>query len=141
MYQLLILSVYRNDNYWFINIIGKTKLLLTSKLPQFKNLITLLKEGSKKQGRALCSEDLHGFWDLVSIEISDVESKFTKLAQRRLLGWKPVCVEPPILTTKPTRRSIPKEVLQKKRESEMDLRRAARSRLALAKARMQETKE
>lgn len=111
-----------------------------SKLPQFRNLISILKDGSKPDPH-LCSDDLHGFWDLVSIEIAEVEGKFTKLAQRRLLGWQPVPVEAPVLTKKPTRRSIPREVLQKRRESEMDLRRAARSRLAIAKARLQETKE
>lgn len=68
--------------------IGKANLLTSKKFNQFAGLchsnMTSTQEG---QFQVTC-EDLEGFWDLVMIQVSDVETLFAELTLLRSNGWK-----------------------------------------------------
>jgi len=68
--------------------IGKAHLLVDKKFKQFKELCQKnLSEQDDAPFRTL-NEDLAGFWDLVSIQVSDVRDTFTEIDQMKNNNWK-----------------------------------------------------
>ncbi|XP_071451036.1 disks large-associated protein 5-like [Hetaerina americana] len=65
--------------------IGKAQLLMNGKLKQFNRLIDVSTNGSDEN--VVTVTDLQGFWDLVSLEISDVESTFSALTKLKENDW------------------------------------------------------
>uniref|UniRef100_A0A1B6DJN1 Uncharacterized protein n=1 Tax=Clastoptera arizonana TaxID=38151 RepID=A0A1B6DJN1_9HEMI len=69
-----------------LSAIGQTKLLLQNKIEQFQILIQdcKLQRGSKK----VLIDDLVGFWDLISMQVEDLDQKFEMLEGLMKQNWK-----------------------------------------------------
>ncbi|XP_065053311.1 disks large-associated protein 1-like [Rhopilema esculentum] len=67
--------------------IGKSQLLLTKKFKQFEKLCNENIENSPGKKRPM-STDLEGFWDMVSIQVEDVNRMFDNLEELRNNNWK-----------------------------------------------------
>lgn len=74
---------------------GKARLLCSQKMKQFEGLChTNLNQipGEKFQ---TTNEDLQGFWDMVMLQVNDVDASFVEIESFRRNGWKkPVPVSP-----------------------------------------------
>lgn len=67
--------------------IGKSQLLLTKKFKQFERLCNENIESTSGKKRPM-STDLEGFWDMVSIQVEDVNKMFDNLEEMRNNNWK-----------------------------------------------------
>eukprot|EP00794_Sanderia_malayensis_P003479 gene3479-3977_t len=72
--------------------IGKSQLLLTKKFKQFEKLCNENIEASPGKKRPM-STDLEGFWDMVSIQVEDVNKMFAHIDEMRQNDWKEVSLE------------------------------------------------
>ncbi|XP_046404595.1 disks large-associated protein 5-like [Ischnura elegans] len=73
--------------------VGQTRLLMREKLGQFKDLLKQFQAKTSKKSPVITSGDLQGFWDLVSIQVNDVDDKFRRLDQLKWNNWI-ACEEP-----------------------------------------------
>lgn len=67
---------------------GKARLLATQKLAQFEGLCQKNICQDKTEDFPTTCEDLAGFWDMVSIQVSNVHDEFDKIDALRASGWK-----------------------------------------------------
>ncbi|PNF28820.1 hypothetical protein B7P43_G04433 [Cryptotermes secundus] len=79
--------------------VGQTQLLLKKKFCQFNGLIDRCEKTSEletTEAPVMCS-DLNGFWDMVYMQVEDVDLRFSKLEKLKLNSWREeentVCVE------------------------------------------------
>lgn len=102
-------------------------MLLNDKLEQFKNLINICSD--KHQSLKITTDDLQGFWDLVNIQIEDINKKFKLLDNLRSNGWvvdENTCDKQNEITP----------IRPKKRSIDKNLKHAAKLRLEAAKLQM-----
>lgn len=66
--------------------VGQTTLLINKKFRQFYGLILLCEKGNTDV--SITCTDLHGFWDMMYIEIKDCDSRFEKLEELCARCWK-----------------------------------------------------
>ncbi|XP_018333329.1 guanylate kinase-associated protein mars [Agrilus planipennis] len=66
--------------------IGQSHLLVNQKLEQFRGLI---RSAENKDGSVTC-HDLHGFWDLVNIQIKNVRDRFANLERLQNNRWEEI---------------------------------------------------
>lgn len=89
--------------------IGKGKLLIGKRLPQFAGLCQQnIRRNSGQLDESddvVTNQDLAGFWDLVSLAVDDVNEMFAKLATLREANWDVAALGRP-----PTPESKPKPV-------------------------------
>ncbi|XP_049874168.1 disks large-associated protein 5 isoform X2 [Pectinophora gossypiella] len=82
--------------------VGQARLLMSQKLQQFASLVERC--AAPEPGAALVTPaDLHGFWDMVFMQVENVDMRFKKLEALRARGWtedKPV-VEAKKIASKP----------------------------------------
>lgn len=71
--------------------IGKANLLVNQKFKQFEELCYEHMNPSV-DGKLLKWEDLQGFWDMIKIQVDNVEEMFTELELIRQNGWKELCM-------------------------------------------------
>lgn len=57
-------------------------------------MIFLFKAGSAGEEFPTTSEDLAGFWDMVSIQVEDVNSSLKEIDALRSNNWKEVSIPP-----------------------------------------------
>lgn len=78
-----------------LSAVGQARLLMSQKLQQFASLVERC--ARPEPGTALITPaDLHGFWDMVFMQVENVDMRFKKLEELRLCGWvedKPVEVK------------------------------------------------
>uniref|UniRef100_A0A2A4JMX8 Guanylate kinase-associated protein mars n=1 Tax=Heliothis virescens TaxID=7102 RepID=A0A2A4JMX8_HELVI len=78
-----------------LSAVGQARLLMTQKLQQFASLVERC--ARPEPGVALVTPaDLHGFWDMVFMQVENVDMRFKKLEELRLCGWvedKPIEVK------------------------------------------------
>lgn len=67
--------------------IGKAQLLITKKFKQFEKLCNENIETPSGKKRPM-STDLEGFWDMVAIQVEDVNNMFDKIDELRNNNWK-----------------------------------------------------
>jgi disks large-associated protein 5 len=70
--------------------VGQTQLLLKKKFRQFNGLIDRCEKTSElgtTEAPAMCS-DLSGFWDMVYMQVEDVDLRFTRLEKLKLNSWR-----------------------------------------------------
>lgn len=67
---------------------GKARLLATQKLAQFEGLCQKNICQDKTEDFPTTCEDLAGFWDMVSIQVSNVHDEFDRIYALRAAGWK-----------------------------------------------------
>lgn len=70
----------------FIYIVGLSKLLINEKLKQFRELINSYNPSPDKN--CITIDDLRGFWDLVNIQIDDLNKKFNELDILKSNKWE-----------------------------------------------------
>nr|CAD7423257.1 unnamed protein product [Timema monikensis] len=64
--------------------VGQTRLLVTKKFVQFEGLMDMCETG---QGRRVTLEDLQGFWEMVYMQVVDVNHRFSQLELLRANSW------------------------------------------------------
>ncbi|CAG0885855.1 unnamed protein product [Cyprideis torosa] len=67
--------------------VGKARLLATSKIKQFADLVQRSENGEKEGGFPIGVMDLQGFWELVMIQILKVKEAFETLETMESQGW------------------------------------------------------
>ncbi|KAM3958586.1 LOW QUALITY PROTEIN: guanylate kinase-associated family member mars [Aphomia sociella] len=89
-----------------LGAVGQARLLMSSKLQQFSSLVERC--ARPEPGAALVTAaDLHGFWDMVFMQIENIDMRFKRLEERRGRGWAEAAPEP---AAKPPRRRAPRAV-------------------------------
>lgn len=82
---------------------GKAKLLVNKKFKQFKGLCDTNLGVGETNGRRPTNGDLAGFWDMVMIQVDDVNSMFSSIDELRKNGW--IQTQPPADETDFSKRS------------------------------------
>lgn len=113
-----------------MSALARVNILLTTKLPQFHRLIDDLRRGQYGD-HPINAADLEGIWDLIGLEINDVERRFENLAKQRAMNWTPL--EPQPFVRSERKKSAPGKSDYAPRNFD-HLKKAARQRLASAKA-------
>lgn len=67
--------------------IGQTTLLINKKFKRFNSLITICEKGNAITPMVTCT-DLHGFWDMMYIDVKDCDSRFEKLKELQARNWQ-----------------------------------------------------
>lgn len=67
--------------------IGQTTLLINKKFKRFNSLILLCEESNATTPMVTCT-DLHGFWDMMYIDVKDCDSRFEKLKELQARNWQ-----------------------------------------------------
>lgn len=73
---------------------SRSTCLFGSELTGNKNMIFLFKAGSAGEEFPTTCEDLAGFWDMVSIQVEDVNNSLQEIDALRSNGWKEVITSP-----------------------------------------------
>ncbi|NXN98400.1 DLGP5 protein, partial [Rhinopomastus cyanomelas] len=110
---------------------GQTRLLIAERFKQFEGLVNNceFKRGEKE---TMCT-DLDGFWDMVNLQIEDVNKKFDNLNKLQDNEWQPLDVPSKAVVKK---MAVPKGVAKPQLGGAG--RAAARNRLAAVKAAMRD---
>ncbi|XP_075978975.1 uncharacterized protein LOC142978419 isoform X2 [Anticarsia gemmatalis] len=92
-----------------LSAVGLARLLMSQKLAQFASLVERC--ARPEHGQAIVTPaDLHGFWDMVFMQVENVDMRFKNLEELRARGWveKPVEIKKKVVkpnvkkVTKPT---------------------------------------
>ncbi|XP_050462810.1 disks large-associated protein 5-like [Cataglyphis hispanica] len=67
--------------------IGQTTLLIDKKFKRFNRLILICEKGNTTTPMVTCT-DLHGFWDVMYIDVKDCDSRFEKLKELQARNWQ-----------------------------------------------------
>ncbi|CAD5122616.1 DgyrCDS11028 [Dimorphilus gyrociliatus] len=70
------------------SVVGKARLLTTKKFKQFADLCRKNMTQGDNVKFATTNQDLAGFWDLISIQIADVDSLFDEVEKLRKNNWR-----------------------------------------------------
>lgn len=79
---------------------GKANLLISQKFEQFKGLCWKNIEDNPSVPFYTTASDLAGFWDLVMLQIDDINSTFKEIELLRKNNWKEVTTQKPIAEVK-----------------------------------------
>ncbi|RZC43097.1 disks large-associated protein 5 [Asbolus verrucosus] len=71
--------------------IGQTNLLITKKFVQFRGLIDKCK--SEDTETPVTCEDLHGFWDMIHIQVENLDKRFENLDSLKANNWQEIIPE------------------------------------------------
>ncbi|XP_029178489.1 uncharacterized protein LOC114946214 [Nylanderia fulva] len=66
--------------------VGQTTLLISKKFSQFYGLILICEKGDADI--PVTCADLHGFWDMMYLEVKDCDSRFAKLEELQANHWR-----------------------------------------------------
>ncbi|CAH2090720.1 unnamed protein product [Euphydryas editha] len=69
-----------------LGAVGQARLLMSQKLQQFASLLARCECPDPSQA-LVTPGDLHGFWDMVFMQIENVDMRFKKLEEMRARGW------------------------------------------------------
>lgn len=75
--------------------IGQSQLLISKKFEQFRSLIRRCE--TKDQSAPVTCEDLHGFWDMVYIQVINLEKRFDNLKQLKENNWQETVIEKKVI--------------------------------------------
>lgn len=78
-------DVPEEATYEIQQAVGQTNLLINKKFERFRGLVQDCETG--KGEMLVTCRDLQGFWDMTCMEITDCDTRFEKLEQRRNRGW------------------------------------------------------
>ncbi|XP_072947375.1 uncharacterized protein [Epargyreus clarus] len=69
-----------------LSAVGQARLLMSQKMQQFATLVA--RRERPEPGHALVTPaDLHGFWDMVFMQVENVDMRFKKLEEMRTRNW------------------------------------------------------
>ncbi|XP_062546652.1 uncharacterized protein LOC134212641 [Armigeres subalbatus] len=84
---------------------GKARLLCSQKMKQFEGLCYKnLNQSPEEKFQTTC-EDLRGFWDMVMLQVNDVDASFSEIDSFRRNGWKKPAPKSPTPQVRSTARS------------------------------------
>ncbi|XP_035781156.1 putative uncharacterized protein DDB_G0277255 isoform X2 [Anopheles albimanus] len=84
-------------NGYLLVAIGKARLLCSQKMKQFEGLCYTNLNQSPDEKFQTTGEDLRGFWDMVMLQVNDVDATYAEIDTFRKNGWKkPVIKSPPV---------------------------------------------
>ncbi|XP_074032529.1 disks large-associated protein 2 isoform X2 [Leptinotarsa decemlineata] len=90
---------------------GKARLLVSQKMQQFRGLCTNNINRSVGESFPTTNEDLQGFWDMVMLQVDQVDAIFQEIEDLKANGWRePVAASPPVKTANGTA-SKPRKVV------------------------------
>ncbi|CAG4963104.1 unnamed protein product [Colias eurytheme] len=69
-----------------LGAVGQARLLMTQKLQQFAGLVARCETPDPSQP-LVTAVDLHGFWDMVFMQVVNVDMRFKKLDQMKARSW------------------------------------------------------
>ncbi|KAJ8915796.1 hypothetical protein NQ315_004608 [Exocentrus adspersus] len=72
--------------------VGQSKLLISKKFQQFRTLIDQCRKCESRE-RPITCEDLHGFWDMLYMQVEDLEKRFNNLNVMKMNNWQEVVPE------------------------------------------------
>lgn len=93
------------------SVAGKAKLLKSEKFNQFRGLCHKNISGSDLDGYPTTSQDLEGFWDMISIQFDDIITKYEIAKTMKDNDWKFPSQTPSMKSTKPLMKDGPKRAL------------------------------
>ncbi|KAF7282827.1 hypothetical protein GWI33_001965 [Rhynchophorus ferrugineus] len=67
--------------------IGQSKLLMSKKFQQFRGLIDQCRSPNATEKSITCS-DLHGFWDMIYMQVEDLDKRFNNLDKLKENNWE-----------------------------------------------------
>ncbi|KAJ8946033.1 hypothetical protein NQ318_023282 [Aromia moschata] len=92
-------NTYREENTVpeeandMINVaVGQSKLLISKKFQQFRSLIEQCRSNEYVEKPISC-KDLHGFWDMMYMQVEDLNKRFNNLDNLRANNWEEVLPE------------------------------------------------
>ncbi|KAL4228410.1 Guanylate-kinase-associated protein (GKAP) protein [Mactra antiquata] len=85
--------------------VGKANLLISQKFRQFQDLCQQHKNPIPDSKETKC-EDLQGFWEMVKLQVDDVDDMFTEIDMMRQNGWREIKI--PSRRSSSSSRSSPK---------------------------------
>nr|XP_015840217.1 PREDICTED: disks large-associated protein 5 isoform X1 [Tribolium castaneum] len=71
--------------------LGQTNLLITKKFEQFRGLIH--KCQSEPEEALVTCEDLHGFWDMMHLQVNNLDKRFANLDNLKANNWQEIIPE------------------------------------------------
>ncbi|GLV34221.1 mars [Carabus blaptoides fortunei] len=71
--------------------VGQANLLINKKFQQFRGLITSCENGTGE--RPVTCEDLQGFWDMVYMQVENLNVRFNRLNEMRNNNWEEIKTE------------------------------------------------
>ncbi|VEN44208.1 unnamed protein product [Callosobruchus maculatus] len=83
--------------------IGLSKLLIAQKFNQFRGLINQCQIGGEE--RTVSCQDLHGFWDMVYLQVEDLNKRFDNLNKLKENNWREIITEKKVVRTKRQRKT------------------------------------
>lgn len=121
--------------------IGKANLLMTRKFKQFEELCHKNLVDSTSEPFKTTSEDLTGFWDLVHLQVDDVQRLFSEIYKLHHNHWidtepEETLLSPKVMEAKPKEqlvKSVPKKAKSPGTSEASKAREEARKRLLAAK--------
>ncbi|XP_044265366.1 uncharacterized protein LOC123011795 [Tribolium madens] len=105
---------------------GKARLLVSQKMQQFKGLCTNNITQSENEAFPTTNEDLQGFWDMVMLQVDQVDALFKEIETLKANNWQEVKPEPVNVTNGKAKKvvnrvkpmSAASEEARKKREAQ-----------------------
>ncbi|XP_059058036.1 disks large-associated protein 5 isoform X2 [Achroia grisella] len=85
-----------------LGAVGQARLLMSSKLQQFAGLVERCAR-PPPAAALVTATDLHGFWDMVFMQIENIDVRFKRLEELRQRGWAEEAPEP---AAKPRRAAV-----------------------------------
>ncbi|XP_072394700.1 uncharacterized protein vlc isoform X2 [Diabrotica undecimpunctata] len=92
---------------------GKARLLVSQKMQQFKGLCTNNINQTGGEAFPTTNEDLQGFWDMVMLQVDQVDAIFKEIEELKANNWK----EPVKAVTKTPQNGKPKKLTPRTRPS------------------------
>ncbi|XP_053662655.1 homeobox protein 2 [Anopheles marshallii] len=84
-------------NGYILAAVGKARLLCSQKMKQFEDLCYTNLNQSPDEKFQTTGEDLRGFWDMVMLQVNNVDASFDEIDSFRKNGWrKPIPKSPPL---------------------------------------------
>ncbi|XP_059353607.1 disks large-associated protein 5-like [Daphnia carinata] len=128
-------DIPQDDVGSILTVIGQTQQLQRERFHQYSTLILQFEKNTAE--KTITRTDLEGFWEMISLQVTDVENKFTQLDYRRKAGWK--CQEN--IESLGRKKRNPKSRTQKKKDaSEHEMKSSGiRSHIALLRKKQVES--
>ncbi|XP_044746759.1 uncharacterized protein LOC123308239 [Coccinella septempunctata] len=106
---------------------GKAKLLVSQKMQQFKGLCTNNITQIEGEAFPTTNEDLQGFWDMVMLQVNQVDALFEDIAKLKQNDWKEV--EPVKQNRSVLNGTKPKKIINRPVKSKVNTEEAQKQRM------------
>ncbi|XP_012223147.1 disks large-associated protein 1-like [Linepithema humile] len=106
-------NITEDIQYQINQAVGQTTMLIKEKFEQFRHLILICEKSEEKKddiaGIKITCTDLHGFWDMMYIQVKDCDSRFAKLEKLRAGNWQEQLLHMEFLSARKKTTKTPKQ--------------------------------